>query len=614
MLNFPLASPASKAGRLRLCLWFALCIAFVNASGVTSAQNFVGEVVQQNAVPVMQQSGEVIIEYYYPVVEQDFFVPLPQESVYLPPQIGFPTPQPRFLPAGPLYIDPTPLPAPQSNIYGEVIIGEFEELAPQITKPETNPPEQKVVDQNNANQPSPSAQSNSQPKTEGAAQDNAESKPDKLAERRSEGSEKIAGDAPKMPPQKDLPAPQNKDAAAENKTPDAQDNTDPRDTSSEPAVAGDSNQSTEPDIGDKAGSIADGQKQNPDPAIDPTAEAKADQEVAKASNKTPSGSQTKQLADQTENKSAMASADPRRSDSFMDPLGPIAEDQKTHLFWVTVLTMVAIVPVFILLPLILFKYRRGRKQQETYQPKWDSSSILEILMWGVPVVLVTFMSARLWHSTHVLDPYAEITSKKPTVNVQVVGLDWKWLFIYPDHGIATVGEFNMPVEQPVSMTLTTDTVMQSFAIPALAGQIYAMPGMTTKLNLIADQLGSMEGENTQFNGDGFAEQKFMTHVVSADDFEAWVEKVKQNSVPLDQQSYKTLAQRTRQSKAVADLATDGMPAGVVYFTLDDEQFFMNIMMRYMNHKPLKDEDQPGSPEYGVPVDTVETSLRTGDDQ
>ena len=232
-------------------------------------------------------------------------------------------------------------------------------------------------------------------------------------------------------------------------------------------------------------------------------------------------------------------------------------------------------------------------------------------MWGVPVVLVTFMSARLWHSTHQLDPYAEIFSRNETINVQVVGLDWKWLFIYPDHGIATVGEFTIPVEQPASMTLTTDTVMQSFVIPALGGQIYAMPGMTTKLNLIADQLGTMEGENTQFNGDGFAEQKFLTHVVSAEEFEAWVEKVKQDGVALDEASYKTLAKRTTQKTAVADLGTDAMPEGVVYFTLDDEQFFMNIMMRYMNHKPLKDEDQPGSPVYGV---SDKTAVNIGEDQ
>ena len=295
----------------------------------------------------------------------------------------------------------------------------------------------------------------------------------------------------------------------------------------------------------------------------------------------------------------------QRSDSFMSPLGPIAKDQKLHLFWVTVLTLIAIIPVFVLLPLILFKYRRGRKKSENYRPKWDSSTPLELLMWGVPVVLVTFMSARLWHSTHSLDPYAEISSPNPTVNLQVVGLDWKWLFIYPDHGIATVGELAIPVDHPAAMTLTTDTVMQSFVIPALGGQIYAMPGMTTKLNLIGDQIGIMEGENIQFNGDGFAGQKFMTHVVSLDDFKAWVEKVKKQSIPLDEASYAILARRTNQSKAVTDLRTSAMPKGAIYFSLKDRTFFNKIVMRYMNHKPLKAKDQPGSPEYGVSIDSSE---------
>ena len=332
----------------------------------------------------------------------------------------------------------------------------------------------------------------------------------------------------------------------------------------------------------------------------------ADDTVASQQDSTVEETVDRDLDDATKQDTPTDTSDAaRRSDSFMNPRGPIAHDQKEHLFWVTVLTMIAIVPVFILLPLILFKYRRGRKRKDDYQPKWDSSTALEILMWGVPVVLVVFMSARLWHSTQMLDPYAEIFSHNPTVNVEVVGLDWKWLFIYPDHGIATVGEFTIPVDHPASMTLTTDTVMQSFVIPALGGQIYAMPGMTTKLSLIADQLGTMEGENTQFNGDGFAGQKFMTNVVSPEEFEAWVEKVKQQSVPLNEASYKILAKRTRHSEAVAELRTDGMPEDAVYFTIDDKEFFNKILMRYMNHKPLADEDQPGSLEYGV---SEETSL------
>ena len=298
----------------------------------------------------------------------------------------------------------------------------------------------------------------------------------------------------------------------------------------------------------------------------------------------------------------------KRSDSFMNPLGPIAKEQKVHLFWVTGLTLIAVVPVFVLLPLILFKYRRGRKKQGNYQPKWDSSTGLELMMWGVPVVLVVFMGARLWQSTHALDPYAEISSQNATVNVQVVGLDWKWLFIYPDHGIATVGEFTIAVDHPVAMTLTTDTVMQSFVIPALGGQIYAMPGMTTKLNLIADELGKVEGENTQFNGDGFSEQKFMTNVVPRQQFDQWVKKVKGQGVALNEASYKILARRTRQSKAVADLQTDEMPEDAIYFTVDDKEFFDKILMRYMNHEPLGDEDQPGSPQYGVAEQRSEEAI------
>ena len=346
-----------------------------------------------------------------------------------------------------------------------------------------------------------------------------------------------------------------------------------------------------------------------------TAEEQADTVEVKPQAATKSRSETEQegpasasLAGQSDAgaNSDIASADiasPIRSDTFMKPLGPIASDQKRHLFWVIVLTLIAVMPVFLLLPLILFRYRRGSKKDGIYQPKWDSSVPLELLMWGVPVVLVVFMSARLWHSTHLLDPYAEIPSRNDSVNVQVVGLDWKWLFIYPDHGIATVGELTIPVDHPASMTLTTDTVMQSFVIPALGGQIYAMPGMTTELNLIADQLGTSEGENTQFNGDGFSGQKFMTNVVPVEEFEAWVEKVKQQSVPLDAASYKILARRTDQSKAIADLRTEGMPESAIYFTLDDKMFFEKILMRYMNHKPLDADQQPGSPTYGVAKET-----------
>ncbi|MDB4265488.1 cytochrome ubiquinol oxidase subunit II [bacterium] len=285
-----------------------------------------------------------------------------------------------------------------------------------------------------------------------------------------------------------------------------------------------------------------------------------------------------------------------RSDSFMDPLGPIAEDQKTHLIWVTGLTLIAVLPVFILLPLILFKFNR-KSGKGDYRPKWEKSHKLEFLMWGIPIILVAFMSYRLWNSTHDLDPYKEIESANPTVRVQVVGLDWKWLFIYPDYGIATVGEFAIPVDHPAELTLTTDTVMQSFIIPALGGQIYAMPAMTTQLNLLATQPGIMEGENTQYNGDGFVEQKFMTLAQPIAEFESWVEKVRQNSVPLDEETYRILARRSSRSEVQAALGTAQMPEKALYFTLPDTELFTEIVMRYSNGKDLTPETQPGAAEF-----------------
>ena len=559
MLKHYRASRSCIAGQLRLCFLATLGLIFANSFAIASAQNFSSGFPQQNAIPVMQQNGEVITQYYYPVAPERYYIAPPQQNAYPPPpQIGFPTPQPRFLPSGPLYIDPTPTPPPQSNIYGEVIVGKFvEDPASPLKEIQTNPSVQNVADQSSTNQLKPSTAKSETVQSDADA--GAQEKPGTVD---GQGDTKGDGKQASIPQKKEPPVTQDTDlAATKKKEADAAQNAKP----------------------------------------------KVEQAVTEDPSETQSGSQTKQPVGQSAKELEQMNAGVRRSDSFMDPLGPIAEDQKEHLFWVTVLTLVAVLPVFILLPLILFRNRRGRKNKESYQPKWDSSTPLELLMWGVPVVLVTFMSARLWHSTHTLDPYAEIFSRNTTVNVQVVGLDWKWLFIYPDHGIATVGEFAIPIDHPASLTLTTDTVMQSFVIPALGGQIYAMPGMQTKLNLIADQLGSMEGENTQFNGDGFAGQKFMTHVVPTEEFEAWVETVKQHGVPLDGASYKILARRTDQSKAIADLRADGMPAGAIYFTVDDEDFFDNIMMRYMNHKPLKDKDQPGSPTYGTPDETTETS-------
>lgn len=288
------------------------------------------------------------------------------------------------------------------------------------------------------------------------------------------------------------------------------------------------------------------------------------------------------------------------SDSFLEPMGQIAADQKSHLILVTALTMIAIIPVFVLLPWILVKYRRGGKASN-YKPTWDFSLPLEILMWGVPFVLVSIMSWHLWQSTHKLDPYKPIESANSTVNVQVVGLDWKWLFIYPDLGIATVGEMGMPVNHPVALTMTSDTVMQSFIISALAGQINVMAGMTTQLQVIADQTGTFEGENLQYSGNGFVDQKFDAVAMDPDAFEAWVQKVKSKGVMLDQKAYNTLAVQGSTAEAHAALASATASDKMIYFSLPNAHLFREIVMKYHNGAPLSLDQQPGTSAFNAAV-------------
>ncbi|MFS1522719.1 cytochrome c oxidase subunit II [Microbulbifer sp. 2304DJ12-6] len=291
------------------------------------------------------------------------------------------------------------------------------------------------------------------------------------------------------------------------------------------------------------------------------------------------------------------------AESFLVPLGPIAQEQKTHFLWVIALTMVAIFPVFILVPVILIKYRR-KKGHGIYAPKWESYGPLELMMWGVPFMVILVLSSMLWRATSRLDPYQAVEGVLPPIQMQVVGLDWKWLFIYPDLGIATVGELVIPVHTPVSMTLTSDTVMQSFLISALAGQIYVMPGMTTKLNFIASKTGETEGENTQFTGRGFADQKFTVLVRSEEEFHTWSEQVRAVGIELDTATYHRLAERSTRRKAHSELATAQMPAKAIYFTLPNLQLFRNIVMRYHSGKPLSIEEQPGTEKFGRSKDAV----------
>jgi len=287
------------------------------------------------------------------------------------------------------------------------------------------------------------------------------------------------------------------------------------------------------------------------------------------------------------------------NDSFTSPAGPIARDQLTHMYRVIGISMIAVLPVLIGVPIILIRYRRRKNTSATYAPDWDNSTPLEIIMWGVPLTIVGVLSAWLIHSTTMLDPYRR-WGPDP-LQVQVVGLDWKWLFIYPEQGIATVDDLVLPVDTPVELCLTTDTVMQSLLVGAIAGQIYAMPGMITRQNLIADTQVDTEGENTQFNGMGFSGQDFRARIVDQASFDSWAAQVADGPVLTDA----IYAQMGAQGHADDLAATLALPDGApLHFTVPDATMFPRIVLRYHQNTAVPSHLQPGAPDYDPAAATL----------
>jgi cytochrome o ubiquinol oxidase subunit 2 len=268
------------------------------------------------------------------------------------------------------------------------------------------------------------------------------------------------------------------------------------------------------------------------------------------------------------------------------------------LWLITLVTLIVVAPVIVGVPLLAWRYRYGNTRAR-YAPHWDFSSALEWPMWLVPVAIVAVLSVYLWTYTHELDPYRSLAADKPPLRIQVVGLDWKWLFIYPDYCIATVGEMAFPQDRPVSMSLTTDTVMQSLMIPALGGQIYAMPGMVTQLNLKADRIGSFEGMNTQYNGDGFHAQHFQAVAMAPQDFDSWVKGVQHNGVALNRANYRILGKSSTPTEVHDQFREAAAPKQVTFFNKVTLNLFARVVMRYHDDKMLPPAEQPGTAAYNA---------------
>ena len=280
------------------------------------------------------------------------------------------------------------------------------------------------------------------------------------------------------------------------------------------------------------------------------------------------------------------------AESFLQPMGPVASAQLQHLEIVTLLTLIAVVPVLLATPWILWRYRRS-KPTGKYRPNWESNRLLECLMWGVPILVVFLMGVSLWKMTFRLDPYKEMG--KDPLQIKVIGLDWKWIFIYEDEGVALVDELVVPEGRAVELTLTTDTVMQSLQISAIVGQIYAMPAMTTKLNFLATKQGESQGMNTQFTGNGFWKQKFVVYSVSKEDYEARMKKAQSSDIALTADTYAILAMQGTSEEAKKPLGIDNR-TGPIEMVLGDKKIFQRVLARYMVDD-MTPETQPGSPSY-----------------
>jgi cytochrome o ubiquinol oxidase subunit II len=229
----------------------------------------------------------------------------------------------------------------------------------------------------------------------------------------------------------------------------------------------------------------------------------------------------------------------------LHPFGAVAAQQGHLIVVSTLLMLLIVVPVLALIFLFAWRYRASNAQA-TYSPDWDHSTGLELVIWATPLLIIIALGAVTWINTHTLDPYRPLRRLDATrpipagvkpLTVEVVALDWKWLFIYPDLGIATVNELAAPLDVPINFKITASSVMNSFYIPALAGQIYAMPGMQTELSAVINRAGEYEGFSANYSGAGFSGMRFKFRGVSQSEFDDWVRTIRADGQSLANEDY-----------------------------------------------------------------------------
>ncbi len=261
---------------------------------------------------------------------------------------------------------------------------------------------------------------------------------------------------------------------------------------------------------------------------------------------------------------------------ILEPAGPVGSKERNLIILASFLSLIVVIPVYVMMIGFAIRYREGNKKAK-YQPNFDHSRVIESVWWGVPLVIISILAVVTWNSSKDLDPFKALPSQSKPLTVQVVALQWKWLFIYPEQRVASVNFLELPTNRPISFKITADAPMNSFWIPQLGGQIYAMSGMSTQLHLMANKNGDYRGSSANISGKGFADMNFITRAAPEGDFQQWITSIKFSNNKLDQTSYAKLA----------NPANNGQPS--LYSNVQD--YLYDYIVAKFDHP----RNYPGSP-------------------
>jgi len=261
----------------------------------------------------------------------------------------------------------------------------------------------------------------------------------------------------------------------------------------------------------------------------------------------------------------------------LNPKGPVAETQYNLIIISAILCGIVIIPVLVITAFIVYRYRDTADNKAPYKPEWSHNTLLEVVWWGIPVIIIALLGYFTVRDVYALkeSPNKEV---KP-ITIQVTALDWKWMFTYPEQGVATVNHLEIPVGVPIHFKVSADAPMNSFWVPQLAGQVYAMAGMTTDLWIQADEPGTYHGKSANFSGEGFSHMQFTVNAKPQAEFEEWVQQTKQSADAMSKEDYEKL----REPGLTEEITYSSFPKGL----------FEEIVAKYSHGHPTEGMDHSG---------------------